>query len=273
MGAYNFMVGKFIGFLALLASLAVGAAWYFMRARPTPAPPPSVTAGVDTSWMSDLYSQNPKDIERGTGKVTSLGTKVLPQIQATLRNTSAQHEHRRAALRACGILGPAAGPALPEVSAALENPELTTDAAAAMSFMGPQAFPPLAKSLESENPAVRRESLRSIGKLRFRAPLESREVMPLLLDAMVDTDEGVRAVAATYLGIIHEDPTAAVPLLAQALQDPDVTVRRASATALGSFGSQAAEAVPALRKAAADQQDPDLAREAGRAIVAVSGTK
>jgi HEAT repeat protein len=159
------------------------------------------------------------------------------------------------------------------VSAALENPELTTDAAAAMSFMGPQAFPPLAKSLESENPAVRRESLRSIGKLRFRAPLESREVMPLLLDAMVDTDEGVRAVAATYLGIIHEDPTAAVPLLAQALQDPDVTVRRASATALGSFGSQAAEAVPALRRAAADQQDPDLAREAGRAIVAVSGTK
>jgi HEAT repeat protein len=120
---------------------------------------------------------------------------------------------------------------------------------------------------------VRRESLRSIGKLRFRAPLESREVMPLLLDAMVDTDEGVRAVAATYLGIIHEDPTAAVPLLAQALQDPDVTVRRASATALGSFGSQAAEAVPALRRAAADQQDPDLAREAGRAIVAVSGTK
>ena len=29
--------------------------------------------------------------------------------------------------------------------------------------------------------------------------------MPLLLDAMPDPDEGVRAVAATYLGILHED--------------------------------------------------------------------
>ena len=85
-------------------------------------------------------------------------------------------------------------------------------------------------------------------------------------------DEGVRGVAATYLGIVHEDPTASVPLLAQGLEDPDPTVRRASATALGSFGADAASALPALRKAAV-HQDPDLAREAGRSIVAVSGGK
>jgi HEAT repeat protein len=267
-------VAKFVGFLALLALLAIAAAWYTMRpAAPRgTTPQPGAVAAVDSSWLSDLYSQNPRDIERGTGKVTTLGTRALPQIQAVLRDRSAQHEHRRAALRACGILGPAAEPALSDVSTALQEPDLTADAAAAMSFMGPDAFAPLAKALDSTNPTVRRESLRSIGKLRFRAPLPSSEVMPLLLDGMTDMDEGVRTVAATYLGIIHEEPESSVPLLAQGLADPDPAVRRASASALGSFGSQASEAVPALRKAAADQ-DPDLAREAGRAIVAVGGSR
>jgi len=58
--------------------------------------------------------------------------------------------------------------------------------------------------------------------------------------------------------------------LTAALEDPDPAVRRASATALEAFGSDAAPALPALKKAAADQ-DQDLAREAGRAIVAISG--
>jgi len=49
-------------------------------------------------------------------------------------------------------------------------------------------------------------------------------------------------------------------------------VRRASAAALGAFGGEAAPALPALKKAANDQ-DADLAREAGRAIVNISGGK
>ena len=137
--------------------------------------------------------------------------------------------------------------------------------------MGPKALAPLESALDSDSAAVRREALRSIGKLRFRAPLASADVLPLVLDAMPDPDEGVRAVAATYLGIIHEDPAASNAAGAGARRS-DPAVRRASATALGSFGGEAASAVPALKKAAADQ-DPDLAREAGRSLVAVTGGK
>jgi HEAT repeat protein len=267
-------VSRFVTLIAVLGAVALGAAWYARRPEVADAAagkgPPAAVAGVDTSWMADLYSQNPRDIERGTGKVTALGVKVLPQIQATLRDPSSQHNHRRAALRACGILGVAAEPVLPEVSAALPVEDLTADAAAALSFMGPGALKPLQDGAGSDDAAVRRESLRSLGKLRFRAPVDSASVLPALLDAMADVDETVRGVAATYLGIIHEDAAASVPLLTQGLDDPDPAVRRASATALGSFGGDAASAVPALRRAAAGQ-DEDLAREAGRALVAVSG--
>jgi hypothetical protein len=263
---------KFIAFLILLVAIAAGAAWYQLRGRPPLAPAgiaPKAEA-VDTSWLSDLYSQNPRDTEKGTAKVTHLGVRVLPQIQATLRDPGSEHNHRRAALRAAGILAAAAAPAMPEVAAALPDPELTADAAVALSFMGPKAFPPLRQAVASDNPIVRREALRSIGKLRFRAPLPSADVLPLLLDAMPDPDPTVRTVAATYLGIIHEDAPASVPLLIAALGDPDPAVRRASASALGAFGGEAVSALPALKKASVDQ-DPDLAREAGRAIVAISG--
>ena len=123
-----------------------------------------------------------------------------------------------------------------------------------------------AQAVTADDAMVRREALRSIGKLRSRASLDSSDVMPVLLEAMTDEDQGVRAVAATYLGILHEDPKASVPLLIGALDDADVAVRRAAAGALGSFGEAAQPAIPALKKAMGDP-DEDLAREAGRAIV------
>jgi HEAT repeat protein len=83
---------------------------------------------------------------------------------------------------------------------------------------------------------------------------------------MKDADPSVRAVAATYLGIIHEQPPQSVPALMTGLQDPDGEVRLAAAAALGSFGPAAAPALQALKKAATDPNE-DVAREAGRSVV------
>jgi hypothetical protein len=267
-------VTKFVAYLTLLASIAVGVAWYSLRAGivPSSVTPNRRAVAEDTSWLSDLYSQNPRDTEKGTGTVEKLGVRALPRIQATLQDSHADRNHRRAALRACAILGVRAEPAIPEVAAALAEHDLAADAAIALSFMGRGALPPLQQALSNDDPMIRREALRSIGKLRFRAPLESNDVMPLVLDGMTDPDTSVRAVAATYLGIMHEEPEESVPLLAQGLQDPDPAVKRASATALAAFGAEASKALPALKKASTDQ-DADLAREAGRAIVAITGDK
>ena len=119
---------------------------------------------------------------------------------------------------------------------------------------------------------VRREALRSLGKLRERAPLESRVVIPLLLKGLRDTDAGVRTVAATYLGIIGQDSEGTVNALIAALKDEDPAVRVAAATALGAFPQRADVVIPALRRATGDR-DADVAREAGVAIVKLQGSR
>ena len=259
-------MSRFIAFIALLAALAATAAWYSQYRGVPPRAITTRSTEPDESWLQQLYSQNPREADAAAARVSQLGSRALPLIRATLQDPGAEREDRKAALKACSILGPAAAPAIPEVAAELSEPDLTAEAAIALSFMGRGAFAPLRDSLQSDDPVVRREALRSLGKLRSRAPLDSRAVIPLLLGGMEDPDPAVRSVAATYLGILHDEAESSVPALIAGLHDPDVEVRRASAGALGAFGDAAQAAIPALRKAAADP-DEDLAREAGRALV------
>lgn len=254
----------------MLVSLVVAGAaaglWYVQRGQPSATRAEGAAARGRAEWLRLILSQNPREVERASRDVAALGPRAVPVIEATLEDQRAEAAELKGALKAIGILGQAAAPAIPEVAAVLSEPGLTAEAAIALSHMGPGAFPPLRDALSSDDPIVRREALRSIGKLEERAPLDPAVVVPLLIDGMHDPDEGVRAVAATYLGIIHEGAARAVPALELGLADPDPEVRRASAAALGAFGKDAAPALPALRKAAADSND-DVAREAGQAIL------
>lgn len=268
---------RFLGVVAF-ALLVAGGAWYYAtggdwyyprRLRTVPVTP--TPAARDDVWLDNLYSQNPREVEAASEEVAALGARVLPAVQAALRDPNAEAERIKAALKACGIVGQAAAPAIPDVAALLPEPGVTSEAAIALSYMGPEAFPYLRDALGSNDPVVRREALRSIGKLKDRAPLDLGVVLPLLVAGMADPDPSVRAVGATYMGIIHEGPDEAVPSLAKGLADADAEVRRASASALGSFGAAAAPALPALRKASTDRNE-DVAREAGRSIVKLQGT-
>ena len=252
----------------LLCGIGLGV-WYYKTAGG--ATPPAAEEPVDeNAWIDHLYSSNPSDAESATAHVQQLGAQALPAIHAVFQDPSASPERVKAALKACGILGPIAAPAILEVAEQLPDPTLTAEAAVALSFMGREAFGPLRDALASDDPIVRREALRSIGKLKDRAPLDARAVLPLLIAGMNDADPRVRAVAATYLGIVHEGGPEAVFALTDALRDDEAEVRRAAATALASFGAEAESAIPALRKAAADA-DPDVAREAGVALVKLQG--
>ncbi len=263
-------MARLAALLLLVAALAAGALWYYEKYPRTPLL--KLTKGDlahdDEAWLEALSSPNPREAEAAAGHVEKLGPRALPLVRATLRDPGADTERRKAALKACALVGQEAAALVPEVAAALPDPDMTTEAAVALSFMGRTAFGPLKEALSSDDPVLRREALRSIGKLKERAPLDGAAVLPLLIDGMTDEDEGVRAVAATYLGIIHEDPEESVPVLVEGLKDETVEVRRAAATALGSFGGEAAAAIPALRHASGDP-DPDVAREAGRSLVRV----
>jgi HEAT repeat protein len=245
---------------------AAASVWEYRRTHP-PQPAATPTAGTPSpEWLDRLYGQNPREAEQAAHQVSELGERALPAIQSVLRDPQAEAERLKAALKAVGILGRTAVPVIDDVAPLLQEPALTAEASVALSYMGPDAFAPLREALSNDDPMVRREALRSIGKLKDRAPLEASVVLPFLIERMKDPNGSVRAVAATYLGIIRQGEAEAVPTLAEGLSDPDPEVRRASAAALGSFGAAAASALPALKRAAADKHD-DVASEAGRAIV------
>jgi HEAT repeat protein len=260
-------VGKFVAYLVFLATLAIGAAWYstdgfglsFVSRRGS-------IRDTDSQVLDDLYSHNPREAQQAEARVSRLGERVLPVLRAALTSGNGDPDRRKAALKACALLEQKAAPMVAEVAAQMHDPQLTEEAAVALSFMGPAAFGPLRSALTSPNAVIRREAIRSLGKLKARAPLDASAVTPLLLQAMHDEDHSVRTVAATYIGIIHEQPLESVPALVAGLDDPDIEVRRASATALGSFGEEAEPALTALRRAAGDR-DPELAREAGRSLI------
>ena len=252
--------------LLVLGCVAGAAGWWYYRSGHFRPLVPAATVEKNVNWLDHIYSQNPSVAEEAARQLKNQGMSALPAIQEALRDQTASEDTKKAALKACAVLGTLAAPAISDVVAHLPIPGFTIEAAIALSFMGEDAFIPLRDALASEDPTVRKESLRAIGKLRERAPLDTPVVIPLLLDGLADPEPGVRVVAATYLGIIHEEGEVAVPALIETLQDEDPEVRAAAATALGSFGSEAAVAVPALKKAVGDR-DENVAREAGVALV------
>jgi HEAT repeat protein len=253
---------------AVIVAVVGAAAWTYLRYAPARSEGTSAPArsAVDLSWLDRLYSRNPGEVEAATREVARRGAAALPAIQSALRDPQSEAERLKGALKACTILGKTAAPAIPEVASVLAEPGLTAEAAIALSNMGPDAFGPLRDGLWNDDPIVRRESLRSIGKLTERAPLDPGPVVTVLIQSLRDADDGVRTVAATYLGILHATPDQSVPALVTALSDANAEVRREAATALGSFGPAAVPAIPELRKASVDKNE-DVAREAGRAIV------
>lgn len=256
--------------IGLIALVGIGV-WYY-GAPPRDPARDLKPAPVEVAWLYQLYSQNPTEAAAAADYVRKLGPGALPVIHATLQDPAASTERTKAALKACALLGPAAASAVTEVARFLPEPALTSEAAAALSFMGRDALTPLQQAVGSSDPLLRKEALRSIGKLKERAALNGHIVVPLLVSGMQDADAGVRAVAATYLGIVHDEPSASVPVLTGGLEDPDADVRRSAAAALAAFGADAAPALPALRKASGDA-DPEVAREAGVTLVKLQPTK
>ena len=257
---------RILAAVLVVVALAGGVFWYFQPAALEPLLTVSLGKTSSETWLDRLGSQNPRVAEAAESEVKQLGAAALTQVSATLNDPQAPPERRKAALRACVLLGPAALPMLPHVAIHLTSPDYAAEAALALSVMGPQAFTPLADALKSPEAEVRKEAARSIGKLEQRGAATADHVIPPLLEALADGDPTVRTIAATYLGIIHQHGAEVVPVLTELLKDPDPEVRTAAARALGSFGADAAPAMPALRRSVGDK-DENVAREAGLAIV------
>lgn len=252
-------------FVALVAGVGV-AVWYYR------SPVDGISAPIvrnDDRWLDGLQSRAPKEVEEATAQLEERGTAALPLIRRTLQDPAADPAKKQAALKATAILGARAAEALPDVAAALQDPELAPAAALALSFMGSAAVPFLQEAVNASHEVVRREALRALGKLRERASIDPKIVVPLLLRSLDDPDPAVRHVAVTYLGIVRDDPRPEVEGLIKALTDESPEVRQAAAAALAEYGTLAERAIPALKKAAGDSNE-DVRREAGRTLVRLS---
>jgi HEAT repeat protein len=265
-------VSRFVALFVALVFGVLAAVWYYRTPNAGPVSVSTALPRNDDKWLDDLQSRAPKAVEAATAELEQRGTAALPLIRTTLQDTSAPQARRKAALKAAAILGPRAVEALPEVTASLQQPEYAPEAALALSFMGSPAVTPLREAIGADEPIVRREALRSLGKLRERASIDPQVVVPTLLDALKDPDASVRNIAVTYLGIVRDNPKDEVAGLIAALKDPEATVREAAAVALSAYGAQAEPAIPALHKAESDPDD-DVKREAGRALVIISEAK
>jgi len=265
-------VWRFVAlFIALVAGVAA-AVWYYRSAAGGALAPVSVVARNEDRWLDGLQSRSPKEAEAAAAELEQRGTAAVPVIRTALQDASADPARRKAALKATAILGVRAVETLPEVAAALQDPQFAPEAGLALSFMGSAAVATLRDSLHSDEPVVRREALRALGKLRERASIDPQIVIPVLLESLKDPDTSVRHVAVTYLGIVRDRPPEEVLGLIAALQDSEAEVREAAALALSSYGLDAEPAIPALTKASKDP-DEDVQREAARALVHIAELK
>jgi HEAT repeat protein len=128
----------------------------------------------------------------------------------------------------------------------------------------------LMKELKAKDAKTRMAAAEELGHIGQVKKSLTEPAVPVLIDALHDSDAGVRKAVANALGKVDPDVKLAVPALTDALKDKASLVRQAAAGALGLLGPDAKDAVPALRETQKDS-DRAVSRAAGMAIQRIMG--
>ena len=161
---------------------------------------------------------------------------------------------------------------IPALAAALSNPTFSSEARAHMAqalgrISRPAVVAPLTAALGGGTDGVVKvaamQALQSIAGLR-----DGSAVAPLLGDG----DAGVRAEAATTLGMFH-DANGAAALVTALQNDASPIVRKRAAWALGEIHASSTVAGPALQNAAANDASPFVRSLAAAALTRLSAAR
>ncbi|MDB6022241.1 MAG: repeat protein [Pedosphaera sp.] len=178
-------------------------------------------------------------------------------------------DHQRPAALALHILGPAAKPALPQLTKALNDPETSQGAAIALAGIGPEGWSVLSQALASTNQYVSVCAAWALGGHRAEVPGTVAGLMRQVTNA---TPSGLGPLSAWALGAIGQNKEQVVPLLINGLQSSQVGVRWGSAIGLGEFGTNAQSAVPALLRSALQDSDKTVRMYATTALKQIDPT-
>jgi HEAT repeat protein len=145
-------------------------------------------------------------------------------------------------------------PGLPDGLKALQHPDASVRyrAVETLGKLGATAkfaIPELREALKDKNAAVRVKVAEALWKIE-QPP--ASVVLPVLMSAMTEKDQRVRAQAPPVIALLGTKAKPAVPLLVAALKDSYVDVKLAAITALGDLGPVAKDAVGPLLDLADD---------------------
>jgi HEAT repeat protein len=113
-----------------------------------------------------------------------------------------------------------------------------------------------AYQLKDQDPQRREEAVRTLNSMGEKA----KDSVPELIEALHDSEDIVRILAALALSKIGPDASEAVEALGKALSDPHPQVRMNSALALTKIGPAASPAIPQLIAAMQEPENRDIVR-------------
>jgi len=183
---------------------------------------------------------------------------LIRSIRRHVSGPDAVYRRERAAV-ILTILGPAAAPAIPDLSDCLDETNTAMHAANILGHydsigrvaLGPEAVPALLKAITNSDARVRGTAANALGLLAS----EPDVVVPSLLHALKDSSPEVRAMAARSFGGYKMEAATILPPLIQILDDSNPRVRQSTVWMLGRFRSLASNAVPKLSVLLNDPDD------------------
>jgi HEAT repeat protein len=170
---------------------------------------------------------------------------------------------RHRAVNAFRVLGPAGAPAIPALTALLEQTPDNPCVILALSSVGAEVPPILITHLGNPDVTVRRRVAADLVFFEQRAA----PAVPALLAALQDPDPPVRAHSVATLSRVAKPAQVLTPLTLS-LDDPNEVVRVAALTGLSRLRAEARPAVPVLLGLLRDPQ-PEVRRMAAVALRAI----
>ena len=101
------MVRRIAAAVLVVGCVAAAAGWWYYRSGRFGSRDPlsQPMSPNEINWLDHIYSQNPSVAEEARRQLKNQHTSALPAISETLRNPTADEDHKKAALRGCAVLG------------------------------------------------------------------------------------------------------------------------------------------------------------------------
>jgi len=222
--------------------------------------PGAVSVGPLAKLVRDAGGPGRGLAAEALGRVGPEAGPAVPDLIAAVSDPRSDVRWR--AVWALGQIGSAAAPAVPVLRAALADADVRWRAAEALGEIGPPAAAAVADLLpllHDPSSSVRWRVAIALGAI------DARQAAPALAGAVGDAAENVRLAAVTDLVQLGAEPSLAEPAFLVALRDPDSRVRQQAVRGLGRLGSASRAARRGLETASHDPNEA-VREKAARAL-------